>query len=366
MPAPDPLDQLRKLAALRDEGVIEAEEFGRLKAELLARAVAVTDVSAALPEDRTPRPLNAWPQADGALPSQVAVVRVTEPEVAQAKSRAITLEGKWSQLNAAQQGRFRKRTGARRRIWHDRLLQRARGMFRDFAWGRIAPVMVITALGLLLGIVVVGMFPVSTGVVFAGGLLVAGLALLGALHLFLMPHDEVLVERIVASMQEQVRLEVEIPQSEVELAAAKQSLDAATEQHRELVKRFESRRNQMLLFDWRTLRGGPFEKFLRAIFVELGYQVQMTRTTGDQGVDLILSKNNVRIAVQAKGYAESVGNAAVQQAHAGMTYHHCTRCAVVTNSCFTASAIELASRVNCVLVDGSKIPALITGQIDFK
>lgn len=363
MSAPDPLDQLRKLAALRAEGVIDDEEFSRLKAEFLARAVAVIDAAPQTADDTTPRPLDAWPPMDGELPQQLTAVRVTEPEVAQSKHRIEALESTLAQGSEAHQAQLRRGHCLQRTIWHFRFLQRARALFRDFAWGRMAPVMVITALGFLTGVVLFGVLPLSTGLVFIGGILIAGAALLGSLHLFLLPRDEVVAERIAASQQELAQIESQIPRTEAELAAAKQSLEAATQQYREMVERFESRRNQMLLFDWRTLRGGPFEKFLRAIFEELGYQVQLTRSTGDQGVDLIVVKNNVRIAVQAKGYADSVGNAAVQQAHAGMTYYHCSRCAVITNSFFTPSAIELAARVGCVLVDGSRIPALILGEV---
>jgi hypothetical protein len=34
---PDPMDQLRKLAQLRDEGIISAAEFETKKSELLSR-----------------------------------------------------------------------------------------------------------------------------------------------------------------------------------------------------------------------------------------------------------------------------------------------------------------------------------------
>ena len=57
----------------------------------------------------------------------------------------------------------------------------------------------------------------------------------------------------------------------------------------------------------------------------------------------------MRIAVQAKGYVESVGNGAVQEALAGMAFYKCQRCAVITNSRFTASR-GLAGRINCILM----------------
>jgi restriction endonuclease Mrr len=122
-------------------------------------------------------------------------------------------------------------------------------------------------------------------------------------------------------------------------------------------------RYDLLATDWRSLRGVPFEDFLTRVFQLLGYHVQTTKTTGDQGVDLIVFRNGQRIAIQAKGYAGSVGNDAVQQAHAGMAFYQCDRCAVITNSRFTRGAVELAVRVKCSLIDGQSILSLINGKV---
>lgn len=119
----------------------------------------------------------------------------------------------------------------------------------------------------------------------------------------------------------------------------------------------------LLATDWRGLRDVPFEDFLVRVFRSLGYQVRTTKRTGDQGVDLILTRPGRRLAVQAKGYAGSVGNDAVQQAHTGTVFYGCTECAVITNSRFTRGAEELARRVGCVLVDEHGITALINGRV---
>lgn len=115
---------------------------------------------------------------------------------------------------------------------------------------------------------------------------------------------------------------------------------------------------------WRTLRGTDFEHFLIDAFRHLAYEVHHVGQTGDQGVDLILTMGSDRIAVQAKGYEGSVGNAAVQQAFTGMHYHRCQRCAVVTNSTFTSSALALAATLpGCTLVAGNQIDDLISGRL---
>ncbi|MFH1922381.1 MAG: restriction endonuclease [Planctomycetota bacterium] len=124
------------------------------------------------------------------------------------------------------------------------------------------------------------------------------------------------------------------------------------------------RRQQLLKRDWKALRSVPFENFLEEVFRELGYVVETTNITGDQGADLIVLKAGHRIAIQVKGYLHSVSNSAVQEAHTAKDYYKCEACAVVTNSLFTPSAKDLADRVKCVLVDEKSLPHLIMGAID--
>jgi HJR/Mrr/RecB family endonuclease len=115
--------------------------------------------------------------------------------------------------------------------------------------------------------------------------------------------------------------------------------------------------------DWRVLRGIPFEKFLADVFEFLGYRVETTKASGDQGIDLIVTGKGRRIAIQAKGYEGSVGNGSVQEAYTGAKFYDCPDCVVITNSRFTSGAAEVARRVECKLIDGDRIPDLIDGHI---
>ena len=51
-----------------------------------------------------------------------------------------------------------------------------------------------------------------------------------------------------------------------------------------------------------SLAGTGFEELLELVFTALGYGVSTTPATGDQGADLILSKDGRKISVQAKRY----------------------------------------------------------------
>lgn len=120
---------------------------------------------------------------------------------------------------------------------------------------------------------------------------------------------------------------------------------------------------ELLRVDCRLLSGTQFEDYLATVFALHGYSVEQTGQSGDQGVDLVIARDGVRIAVQAKCYRGSVGNDAVQQAYTGRTYHQCARCAVVTNSRFTSAAIDVAQQVGCTLVDGERLRDLICGRL---
>ncbi len=125
---------------------------------------------------------------------------------------------------------------------------------------------------------------------------------------------------------------------------------------------FQKSATEILVYPWQVASGIQFESFLARVFSNLGATVYVTSTTGDQGVDLIVTIANLRIAVQAKGGGLPITNTAVQEVVAGMHYYGCNGCAVVTNSSFTRGAIDLAVRCNCLLIDGEGIYGLAMGR----
>ncbi len=115
--------------------------------------------------------------------------------------------------------------------------------------------------------------------------------------------------------------------------------------------------------------GKAFEIFLARLFKACGWKVQnptSSTNSSDQGVDLIL---NGKVAVQAKNYARSTGNDAVQEVMAGATYWKnngfpaLKRKAVVTTSYFTRQAIDLAKSGKVILKDGRDIEELLNGKL---
>jgi restriction system protein len=100
-----------------------------------------------------------------------------------------------------------------------------------------------------------------------------------------------------------------------------------------------------------AMTGVQFERYLKELYLSQGYTVKETRTVGDFGGDLILSKGQHRIVVQAKRYSNNVGVKAVQEVVSAKNYYSATDVWVVTNSYFTKAARELAKVNNVILID---------------
>jgi len=124
------------------------------------------------------------------------------------------------------------------------------------------------------------------------------------------------------------------------------------ERYEELeLEHMEKRYSSGLDSDFSKMSGHDFEGYLANRFKELGYKVERTPTSRDQGADLILEKAGQKIAVQAKHYSQPIGNKAIQEAHAGKGIYECDEAWVVTTSTFTEDAKRAAAKLNVRLID---------------
>ena len=108
-----------------------------------------------------------------------------------------------------------------------------------------------------------------------------------------------------------------------------------------------------------AMSGYDFEDFLAKLLTTIGYDVQVTKRSGDQGADLFAEKFGKKIVIQAKNYSENVGNSAVQQVLAAKTFYSCEQAMVMTNSYFTPSAKDLAQSAGVRLVDRRELQKYI-------
>lgn len=98
--------------------------------------------------------------------------------------------------------------------------------------------------------------------------------------------------------------------------------------------------------------------------MSINYEANVTKGSGDQGVDVVAKKKDKTIAIQCKKYSQPVGNKAVQEVIAGKDYYGADFAVVVSNASFTPSARKLASKCNVILLDVNQLN-LLDDYIDF-
>ena len=119
-------------------------------------------------------------------------------------------------------------------------------------------------------------------------------------------------------------------------------------------------RHIITIDDIDKMEGTEFERFLKRLFENMGYSVELTAHTIDMGADLILSKSGERISVQAKRWSANVGNDAIQAVVGSLKVYKTQRGMVVTNSDFTNPAIYQAHHNHVELWNRDKLIEMIT------
>lgn len=104
--------------------------------------------------------------------------------------------------------------------------------------------------------------------------------------------------------------------------------------------------------------GLDFEKRAAAVLEAAGFMVEPTPTTGDQGADIIATRNGLRFAIQCKDYARQVGNAAVQEILAAKAFYQADYAVVCSPGGYTKSAKALAATSSVLLLSPDLLPEL--------
>jgi HJR/Mrr/RecB family endonuclease len=84
-----------------------------------------------------------------------------------------------------------------------------------------------------------------------------------------------------------------------------------------------------------------FEYFVARLLQEMGYTTEVTKKTGDYGIDIIAKKGKMIVAVQCKRHNEKnlIGNVLIQQLLGSMQFINASHCIFITTSSFTKNAI---------------------------
>lgn len=109
-----------------------------------------------------------------------------------------------------------------------------------------------------------------------------------------------------------------------------------------------------------SMEGHDFEYWCADLLRKLDYtDVEVTKGSGDQGVDVLAVKEGVHYAIQCKCYSSDLGNKPIQEVHAGKSMYHCQVGVVMTNRFFTSGAKELAEATGVLLWDRDKLQQMV-------
>ncbi len=110
--------------------------------------------------------------------------------------------------------------------------------------------------------------------------------------------------------------------------------------------------------------GAKYEKYCMRLLELKGYtNINGTKASGDQGIDIIAYRDGIKFGFQCKYYSSPVGNHAVQEAFAGGKYYCCNVAVVITNTIFTEAAKKLAANTGVVLWEQIEMQQSTTERI---
>lgn len=108
------------------------------------------------------------------------------------------------------------------------------------------------------------------------------------------------------------------------------------------------------------MEGHEFEYFCADLLKRRGFtEVEVTKGSGDYGIDILAQRDGVTYAVQCKRYTAPVGVKAIQEAYAGRDYYDRMVGVVMTNQYFTTPAVEAAKKLKILLWDGGYLESMM-------
>ncbi len=98
-----------------------------------------------------------------------------------------------------------------------------------------------------------------------------------------------------------------------------------------------------------------FEKLVSSLFKKIGYDVLLTKASGDEGIDIILSKSGKKSIVQCKRYSGTVGQPVARDLYGSMIHNRAEEAYLITTGVFSLPAQTWATGKPIHLVDGKML-----------
>lgn len=140
------------------------------------------------------------------------------------------------------------------------------------------------------------------------------------------------------------------------------AIRAAIREGRERVERLrtQARRAELKLAQIASLSPETFEEFVAELFEALGYEVEQTGGSGDEGVDLRLRRKDLLAIVQCKYHKRGVVGSPELQKFLGTVHHtRSHKGFFVTTSTFSLAAEKFVADHPIELIDGPKLVELV-------
>ncbi len=93
---------------------------------------------------------------------------------------------------------------------------------------------------------------------------------------------------------------------------------------------------------WKRLSGIEFEENLAALLTEAGFRVKHVGGKGDEGADLIITGERVKIVVQCKAFSKPVGPGPVRDLYGALMHHEANEAWLVSLEGFSDAAVSFA------------------------
>ena len=108
------------------------------------------------------------------------------------------------------------------------------------------------------------------------------------------------------------------------------------------------------------MEGLDFEYYCAELLRNRGFiEVEVTKSSGDYGIDILAEKEGVTYAIQCKRYNGPVGVKAVQEAYAGRDFYDRMVGCVLTNQYFTQPSVDAAQKLKILLWDRDYLEEMI-------
>jgi restriction system protein len=152
-------------------------------------------------------------------------------------------------------------------------------------------------------------------------------------------------------------------------SAAKKRFESLRDQLRDAREKVEqkrdmARRAELKLAQLGTLDPEGFEEFVAELLEALGFRVERTGGTGDDGVDLDAYRDELHVVVQCKYLGSGIIGAPELRRFLGTIHHtHAHRGIFVTTRGFTLSAERFAADHPIELIDGPKLVQLVESSL---